>query len=942
MVNKKVVFAFVVFVALFVFVASVSAFNLPNWVKNAIGSQKAGAGITGNPIYDDNSDGLVSVYHFKEIVDGIDGRSVGGSPGSVDGIVMGGAQIVNNGVDGNSISLDGLDDYISFSNSYQGFNMSGKDMTMSVWVYRTGAGYYDRIFTRYYNAGTFGGYALGITDTSKVWYFTGNGSTGGSSWSYSRNVIDPNRWYHIVVTQSGTNASLYIDGVRDSSWTKQRISGVAPTITQIAGLKSAYLSFNGSIDELMIYNKALSASEVTALYNNQRGRLISGGGGGGGGSKPINGVCGATNNSCVNGTFSDVADNSTHYLWKCNGINGGTEVACSLAKSNQLLDSEYCYLQNTNNKLCLFNNTLYNITNNGGCGVSPTNITLRYGGISENIVVMQGTSVVLRNGVVLHNLGAPCAVWQLSLQFSNSVLAQCIDSDGGLNYYVKGNVTFFSGIEIFYDSCFDDRVQELYCEKYYPAHYYVNDSFICPNGCVDGACLPDDSQVCSALISKNGIVRNNYGSYNLVSNHTEYFPEFEDGRFSAHVYSAEYAKIYGDDAMSINMLVLNGSTVEGWGVIDEIKDDVWNVGVFNSSIYYQLFNDGRQYHIWYNQNVMVYVLFYKLISVDSVLPKNFYLNEYDIIRAIQGNEFTSFGDFIREKEVLDNVLGDIMPICESEVSESCIPIWEKKVEPVVCPEYGRQKVLLRDLRGCSGGSFVRETSEICSPGICSGCYVPRWMYKGISNDNVCVPYGTRLENGELNKEKILLYEKEGSGKPGSESMKIISADEAEVTFYWYDENYTYSLIKGNSYQFYLPYGELQWFVENINVEEKYVEIVATTRNVYDAYCSYYGYIDPQRGDDASCQNNYECFSNECRSGQCVNTYVEVTKQANILVKILCRLTNFPLLGGTEDGYQQCLIDYSSPSTPPPSGGGGGGGSGGGGGGGGFTPTPGNP
>ncbi|MES2315663.1 MAG: hypothetical protein V4486_02925 [Patescibacteria group bacterium] len=47
---------------------------------------------------------------------------------------------------------------------------------------------------------------------------------------------------------------------------------------------------------------------------------------------PVAGICGATNNSCSQGTYQDLADNSTTYLWNCNGINGGATDHCSLAK----------------------------------------------------------------------------------------------------------------------------------------------------------------------------------------------------------------------------------------------------------------------------------------------------------------------------------------------------------------------------------------------------------------------------------------------------------------------------------------------------------------------------------------------------------------------------------------------------------------------------------
>ena len=52
-----------------------------------------------------------------------------------------------------------------------------------------------------------------------------------------------------------------------------------------------------------------------------------------GGIPVINGFCGTTNNACINGALNDIADNSTHYLWRCEGSNGGTSDDCSLLKS---------------------------------------------------------------------------------------------------------------------------------------------------------------------------------------------------------------------------------------------------------------------------------------------------------------------------------------------------------------------------------------------------------------------------------------------------------------------------------------------------------------------------------------------------------------------------------------------------------------------------------
>ena len=44
----------------------------------------------------------------------------------------------------------------------------------------------------------------------------------------------------------------------------------------------------------------------------------------GGTPTPINGSCSATLNTCIAGTFSDVADTAANYLWSCTGSNDGT------------------------------------------------------------------------------------------------------------------------------------------------------------------------------------------------------------------------------------------------------------------------------------------------------------------------------------------------------------------------------------------------------------------------------------------------------------------------------------------------------------------------------------------------------------------------------------------------------------------------------------------
>ena len=70
------------------------------------------------------------------------------------------------------------------------------------------------------------------------------------------------------------------------------------------------------------------------------------------------------------------------------------------------------------------------------------------------------------------------------------------------------------------------------------------------------------------------------------------------------------------------------------------------------------------------------------------------------------------------------------------------------------------------------------------------------------------------------------------------------------------------------------------------------------------YCDIGGRIMEQKGDGAKCNNNYECYSNECRAGQCTDTYVEVVAQAGLLKRIWCAITT---MFGTDEDYRQCLL-----------------------------------
>ena len=81
--------------------------------------------------------------------------------------------------------------------------------------------------------------------------------------------MNDNQWHHVVVViLDNSNAALYLDGVLEEDDTTP--SGAWDTDSNanlyIGGRADTGGDFNGSIDEVLIYNRSLSADEIKQLY----------------------------------------------------------------------------------------------------------------------------------------------------------------------------------------------------------------------------------------------------------------------------------------------------------------------------------------------------------------------------------------------------------------------------------------------------------------------------------------------------------------------------------------------------------------------------------------------------------------------------------------------------------------------------------------------------
>jgi hypothetical protein len=99
-----------------------------------------------------------------------------------------------------------------------------------------------------------------------------------TSWrcAYSTSTATLNRWYFVVGVVNGSEVSVWVDGVKQSNTnTYTSIASSAYNINIGRDAQNTGRLFNGSIDEVRVYNKSLSSEQILALYHNRTNIIVS-------------------------------------------------------------------------------------------------------------------------------------------------------------------------------------------------------------------------------------------------------------------------------------------------------------------------------------------------------------------------------------------------------------------------------------------------------------------------------------------------------------------------------------------------------------------------------------------------------------------------------------------------------------------------------------------
>lgn len=225
------------------------------------GSNLSSSSLTGGSI----SNGLAGYWKMDEAAanscTGGVNDSCDSSGNAKDGAWAGTNIGATTGKFGNAANFNGTDDKITAAST-----TVGTTMTIAGWIKKTASTGQKSFFS---NRGS-GNVYFGLAGTSVYMYDNGGTPAGALS---STGAITTGQWQHVVATNDGTTTIFYVNGVALPSISQTRSSstgtigiGWDPTIG------TEY--WDGQIDEIRLYNRALSPNEVSQLYNFAPGPVV--------------------------------------------------------------------------------------------------------------------------------------------------------------------------------------------------------------------------------------------------------------------------------------------------------------------------------------------------------------------------------------------------------------------------------------------------------------------------------------------------------------------------------------------------------------------------------------------------------------------------------------------------------------------------------------------
>jgi hypothetical protein len=210
--------------------------------------------------------GLVGNWRFDETSATTAADSGGGNNGTL--VNMESGDWVT-GKLANALDFDGTNEYVNMGDPANGsLDFGTGNFTISAWIKAdtTQIDSNRSIVNKGAVASGDAGYWFHLNSSGNLKLQIGNGSTL-ESMSVSPAVdLRDNQWHHVVVVASRSSEKFYIDGVAKSKTGSISSINVSTGFAFNVGGQGTANSYSGLIDDVRVYNRALTADEATNLF----------------------------------------------------------------------------------------------------------------------------------------------------------------------------------------------------------------------------------------------------------------------------------------------------------------------------------------------------------------------------------------------------------------------------------------------------------------------------------------------------------------------------------------------------------------------------------------------------------------------------------------------------------------------------------------------------
>jgi hypothetical protein len=237
--------------------------------------------------YDFNRGGPIGWWKFDECQGGTayNSATVGGDNGTLTPGASGSntstgtcgsgtsTEMWNNGTTGkinSAMSFDGTNDYVTVADSST-LDITG-EITIAAWIKLNATGAFQQIVVRD-NESSDRSFSLYVRDTNKLTFFVSQTSNASTFVDAIGNTsLSSGVWYHVVgVFSPSSFARVYINGVRDGNYVGSLPNAIyaGSQALGIGGRPSGTVqTLSGLIDDVRVYNYALTDNQIKRVYNN--------------------------------------------------------------------------------------------------------------------------------------------------------------------------------------------------------------------------------------------------------------------------------------------------------------------------------------------------------------------------------------------------------------------------------------------------------------------------------------------------------------------------------------------------------------------------------------------------------------------------------------------------------------------------------------------------